>query len=54
MTIHPTRLALYRQYQEHAHTLTNHGRALTHTESMQLLDALDDMLTDYTNEHRGN
>ena len=54
MTIHPARLANARRVQSYTHALTDRGRTLTHRESLQLLDALDDMLTDYTNEHREN
>lgn len=54
MTIHPTRLNRIRQHQEHAVRLTLHGMRPSNTEVADIVADLTDLLTDYTNTHRGN
>jgi len=54
MTIHPARLARMRKHQEHAVRLGARGMRPSNDEVADLVADLTDLLTDYTNTHRGN
>ena len=54
MTIHPARLARIRRHQEQAVRYATRGMRPSNDEVADIIADLTDLLTDYTNEHRGN